>query len=60
MKQSKKLSDFLIDAKVSLPDKALITVLESAGNIVWVVGWRVSENFKVSDRTKQIIRITQL
>jgi len=55
MNYTKKLSDFLIDVKVPLPDKEKVTVLESAGEIVWVVGHRVSERFKISDQTLNVL-----
>lgn len=55
MKQTKKVSDFLIDAKVPLPEKRHVTVLESAGNIIWIVGFRISDDVKVEEQTKRIV-----
>lgn len=51
MHHKKKLSDFLIDEKVSLTDKETTTVLESGDEIVWVVGHRIDERYKVDDST---------
>jgi tRNA(Ile)-lysidine synthase len=59
MRQEKKLSDFLIDLKIPFNSKADITVLESAGDIVWVVGYRISERYKVTADTKRILVIEQ-
>jgi tRNA(Ile)-lysidine synthase len=58
MNHRKKISDFLIDNKLSLPDKDHITVLESDGEIVWVVGYRIDNRFKVTERTSQALKLT--
>ena len=52
----KKVSDFLIDEKLSLPEKENVTVVESGGEIVWV-GMRIDERVK-SDLTKKSTRFT--
>jgi tRNA(Ile)-lysidine synthase len=57
MKQQKKVSDFLIDKKVDRLAKQEVTVLESAGEIVWVVGHRISENVKVTESSKGVMII---
>jgi tRNA(Ile)-lysidine synthase len=59
MRQEKKLSDFLIDLKIPFNTKADITVLESAGEIVWVVGYRINERYKVTEDTKRILVIEE-
>ena len=47
----------MIDSKIPLNLKNRIGVLESAGNIVRLVGHRIDDRFKVTDRTKRIFRI---
>lgn len=51
MEHKRKISDFLIDNKVSLADKNVVTVLESAGEIAWVVGYRIDNRFKITPQT---------
>jgi tRNA(Ile)-lysidine synthase len=57
MKHRKKLSDFLVDNKLSLADKNITTVLESDGEIVYVVGWRIDDRFKIKETTKRVLNI---
>lgn len=57
MKHRKKLSDFLVDNKLSLADKNITTVLESDGEIVYVVGWRIDDRFKIKETTKRVLSI---
>ena len=55
MDHKRKLSDFLIDNKVSLTDKDSVTVLESAGEIAWVVGYRIDNRFKITPQTRSTL-----
>ncbi len=54
MKNRKKISDFLIDEKVSVAEKESVTVLESSGEIMWVVGHRIDDRFKLVESTAQV------
>jgi tRNA(Ile)-lysidine synthase len=54
MKGKKKLSDFFVDQKFSLAKKEKTWLLLSEGNIVWVIGERIDDRFKVGPDTKQI------
>lgn len=54
MKGRKKISDFLTDKKIPFPDKEKIYVLVSFGKIIWVVGKRIDERFKVDKDTKKV------
>jgi tRNA(Ile)-lysidine synthase len=58
MKGKKKLSKFFKDEKLSLLAKEKIRVLLSEDQIVWVIGLRPDDRFKIDDDTKKIIKIT--
>jgi tRNA(Ile)-lysidine synthase len=58
MKGTKKISDFLSDEKASSLDKKEYLVLTIAGKIVWVIGLRIDERFKVKPETKKILKLT--
>jgi len=54
MDRFKKVSDFLVDQKISMFEKDNIYVMESKGDIVWVVGKRIDNRFKISNQTTKI------
>lgn len=60
MKNLKKVSDFFIDSKLSLSDKENTWILESGNKIIWIVGYRIDERFKVTNITKNILKIELL
>ncbi len=55
MSQSKKLAEFMIDAKIPQVWRQRIPLVCSPQHILWVVGWRIDERVKVSDSTKQVL-----
>lgn len=57
MKGRKKISDFLTDKKVSRPDKEKTCVLLSGEEIICLVGHRIDERFKVTEKTKEIYQV---
>ena len=57
MKKKKKISKFLIDLKCSLSEKEQQYVVESNNKILWVVGKRIDERFKVTATTSQMIKL---
>jgi tRNA(Ile)-lysidine synthase len=57
MISKKKVSDYFVDEKIPLLQKRTIPILESNGDIVWICGKRLDERFKVTDRTRSVVRL---
>ncbi len=53
----KKLSDFLIDQKIPLHRKENTWLLCSGQKIVWVMGHRIDNRFKITHQTRQVLKI---
>ena len=53
----KKLSDFFIDEKYSIPEKENTWILASGNQVIWIVGKRLDDRFKITTKTKRILRI---
>lgn len=59
MKGKKKVSDFMIDTKIPLNLKKEQELVLSGDDIVWVVGMRIDDRYKVTSKTKHIFIITR-
>ncbi len=57
-RKKKKLSDFFIQQKLSLPQKEKVQLVCMNDYIIWIAGMRVDERFKITATTKKILKIT--
>lgn len=55
MKNSKKVSDFLIDLKIDRWHKSQIKVLVSEDRIAWIIGLRIAEWAKCDESTRTVL-----
>lgn len=60
MENPKKLSDFFIDLKIPLPEKKRKWIITTGNRIIWVVGHRIDNRFKITPDTKTILKIAKL
>lgn len=58
MKGNKKVKDIFMDLKIPVDERDRIPVLCFDNEIAWLVAHKVSEKFKITKETKNIIKIT--
>src|SRR5690554_4079518 len=56
----KKISDFLIDEKVPIHKKEDIWLLCSGQKIIWVMGYRLDNRYKITPTTQRVLKIQLL
>lgn len=56
-KGSKKLKDYFIDEKIPREERDDVVLIADGNEIIWVVGKRLSENYKITSSTRDILRI---
>lgn len=54
----KKLKDYMIDEKIPAGIRDDIFLVSDGNNILWVIGYRMSEAAKITANTKRIVKIT--
>lgn len=57
MNGMKKVKDLFIDEKVPLDKRETIPIVADDKNIIWVVGFRINEKYKITSSTKNVLII---
>jgi len=58
VKGSKKLGEFMIDAKIPRAWRGRVPVVCSPGQVLWLVGWRIDERVKVTADTSKVLYLS--
>jgi tRNA(Ile)-lysidine synthase len=58
MKNPVKLKDFFISQKIPKEERGNIPLLLSGNDIVWVVGYRIDERYKITEDTKKLLEVS--
>lgn len=58
MSGTKKLKDFFIDEKIPRALRNSVPILTDGDNIIWVVGYRIDDRFKITANTKTQLIVT--
>ena len=53
----KKLKDYLINSKIPKEERDQLLLLAEGSHILWVIGRRISEAYKVTQKTKHILEV---
>ena len=57
LKNFKKVSDFLTDIKVRSSERQSQLVLLNGGKIIWVIGRRIDDRFKITEQTQKAVKL---
>ncbi len=57
MKGTKKLQDFFVDEKIPREDRDRIPLICAGQEVLWVVGYRINENYKITKTTTEMVCI---
>jgi tRNA(Ile)-lysidine synthase len=55
---AKKIKKYFIDAKIPKEKRDSIPLLADEENIIWIIGYRISEQYKITEATEKILKVT--
>ena len=55
--RSQSVKEYMINAKIPAGQRDRIPLLVSGDEVVWIVGYRASEKFRVTDETRRVLLV---
>ena len=53
----KKLKDYMVNEKIPERERDSVPILAEDSHVLWVVGYRISEYYKVTGNTKRVLQV---
>ena len=53
----KSVKDYMITAKIPREQREKLFLLAEEKHVLWLVGYRISEYYKISENTKRILQV---
>lgn len=53
----KKIKDYFIDIKLPKEERDQVLLLAAGSEVIWIIGWRISEKYKINKNTEQILSV---
>ena len=53
----KSLKSFFVDQKIPCKERDRLPILAEDDHVLWVMGYRISEYYKVTENTKRILKV---
>lgn len=53
----KKLQDYFVNEKIPAPERDEIPLLCDGAHVMWVLGYRISEHYKINSQTKKVLKV---
>ncbi|OGQ35302.1 MAG: tRNA lysidine(34) synthetase TilS [Deltaproteobacteria bacterium RIFCSPHIGHO2_12_FULL_43_9] len=58
MTGSKKIADYFIELKIPSTQREMVPLMATENDIAWVVGYRVSEKYKIDRWSKKVLKVS--
>jgi tRNA(Ile)-lysidine synthase len=58
MEGVKKLKDYFIDNKIPRRERDCIPLVTDEQNIIWVVGWQIHQDYRITESTRNIVELS--